>query len=176
MSEQPLPKEATTVFEEILGIPAHPLLVHGAVVFVPLLVVAAIAYAAVPFTRRYVWWAALALAVVAPGAAWAAKLSGQAFRDRLVRNGAKDPTFLADIDNHMNFGTWTAYLATILGVLTLLLVLVIAKRPVDGEVAAGGSTIVTIVSAVVIVAVAVATGYYVFRAGDTGAHIVWSGQ
>jgi hypothetical protein len=169
-------KEAPTVFEEFLGIPAHPLLVHGAVVFVPLLVLAAIAYAAVPFTRRYIWWAALALAVLGPGAAWAAKLSGQAFRDRLIRNGAKDPTFLGNIDTHMNFGTWTAYLATILGVLMLLLVLVVAKRPVDGQVAAAGSAVVSIVAAVVVIGVAVATGYYVFRTGDTGAHIVWSGQ
>jgi Predicted membrane protein (DUF2231) len=163
------------VFEEFLGIPAHPLLVHGAVVFVPLLVLAAIAYAAVPFTRRYIWWAALALAVVGPGSAWAAKLSGQAFRDRLIRHGAKDPAFLAKINEHMNFGTWCAYLATTLGVLLLLLVLVIAKRPVDGS-AQAGSAVVTIISAVVVVAVAGATGYYVFKTGDTGAHIVWSGQ
>lgn len=175
MSEQPLPKEATTVFEEFMGIPAHPLLVHGAVVFVPLLVLASIAYAAVPFTRRYIWWATLALAVVAPGAAWAARLSGLAFRDRLVRNGAKDPTFLADIDEHMNFGSWTAYLSTGLGVLMILLVLVLAKRPVDGQ-AAAGSAVVTIVSAVVVIALSAATAYYVFKAGDTGARIVWSGQ
>lgn len=159
-----------------MGIPAHPLLVHGAVVFVPLLIVAAIAYAAVPFTRRHIWWATLALAVVAPAAAWAARLSGEAFRDRLVGHGVKDPTFLADVDNHMNFGNWTAYLATVLGALTLVLVLVLAKRPVDGEVVTSGFTLITIVSAVVIVAVAVATAYYVFQAGDTGAHIVWTGQ
>ena len=164
------------MFEEFLGLPAHPLLVHGAVVFVPLLVLAAIAYAAVPFTRRYIWWAALALAVVAPVAAWAARLSGLAFRDRLIRNGAKDPAFLANIDQHMNYGTWTAYLSTALGVLTLLLVLVLVKRPVNGQVAAAGSPVVTIISAVVVIAVAAATAYYVFRTGDTGAHIVWSGQ
>ena len=159
-----------------MGIPAHPLLVHGAVVFVPLLVLASIAYAAVPFTRRYIWWATIALAVVAPAACWAARLSGLAFRDRLIRNGAKDPTFLAKIDQHMNFGTWTAYLATGLGVLTLLLVLVIAKRPVDGQASPAGSAVVTIISAVVVIALAAATAYYVYKTGDSGARIVGSGQ
>jgi predicted membrane protein DUF2231 len=167
--------EATTVFEEFMGIPAHPLLVHGAVVFVPLQVLAAIAYAAVPFTRRYIWWAVLGLAVVAPGAAWAARLSGAAFRERQVKNGASGQ-FLADIDTHMGFGNMTAYLSTLLGVLMLVLVLVLAKRPLDGQSAATGSPIVTIITAVVIVAVAALTAYYVFKAGDTGAHIVWSGQ
>ena len=170
------------MFEEFLGIPAHPLLVHAAVVFVPLQVLAAIAYAAVPFTRRYVWWAALGLAVIAPICAWAAKLSGQAFRDRLIRHGAKDPKFLGDIDTHMSFGNMTAYFATALGVLLLILVLVLAKPP-NGPAAirasggsAGGSAIVQLLAAVVVVVVAVIAGYYVFRTGDTGAHIVWSGQ
>jgi hypothetical protein len=170
------------VFEEILGIPAHPLLVHAAVVFVPLQVLAAIAYAAVPFTRRSIWWAVLGLAVLAPIAAWAAKLSGQAFRDRLIRHGAKDPKFLGDIDTHMSFGNMTAYFATGLGVLMLVLVLVLVKPPASGPAAlasTGGSAhsgVVQLASAVVVVVVAAIAGYYVFRTGDTGAHIVWSGQ
>jgi hypothetical protein len=163
------------VFEEFLGIPAHPLLVHAAVVFVPLQVLAAIGYAVAPFTRRYIWWAVLGLAVVGPAAAVAAKESGEAFRARLVRKGASG-TFLSDIDKHMTFGNLTAYLSVALGVLMLVLVLLIAKRPVDGQASGGGSKVLMIISAVVIVALAGATGYYAFRAGDSGAHIVWSGQ
>ena len=52
------------MFDEISGLPAHPLLVHAAVIFIPLQVLAGIAYAVVPFTRKYAWWTVLALAVV----------------------------------------------------------------------------------------------------------------
>ena len=41
------------MFEEFQGIPAHPLLLHAAVVFVPLLALATIAYAFVPFVRPH---------------------------------------------------------------------------------------------------------------------------
>ncbi|HEX2356851.1 MAG TPA: hypothetical protein VHI50_10380, partial [Micromonosporaceae bacterium] len=64
------------MFEEILGVPAHPLLVHAAVVFVPLLIAAALAYALVPALRGRVGWAVALLAVAAPLAAWFATLSG----------------------------------------------------------------------------------------------------
>ncbi len=62
------------------------LIVHAAVVFVPLQIAAAIVYAVVPAWRRYMTWAALALIIVGPAAAWAAKLSGEAFQQRLLRN------------------------------------------------------------------------------------------
>jgi len=42
------------VFEQLLGLPAHPLLLHATVVFVPLLALGTIAYAVVPRLRRRV--------------------------------------------------------------------------------------------------------------------------
>jgi hypothetical protein len=163
------------VFEEILGIPAHPLLVHAAVVFVPLAVAAAIAYALVPYVRRYTAWIVVALAVVAPLAATAAKLSGDAFRARLIRHGAHDPTFLGKIDAHSAFGRSTLYWSLGLGVLMLLLVFLPTLRA-GAAASAATSMAAKVVLIVVTVAVAGITGYYVFRAGDAGAHIVWSGQ
>jgi hypothetical protein len=178
------------VFEEVLGIPAHPLIVHAAVVFVPLQILAAIVYGLLPALRPRVTWAVVSLAVIGPATAWAAKLSGQAFRDRLVRHGAHDPTFLGKIDTHMGFGTWTAWLALCLGVGTLALVL-LTRRPRPSsqldtaEIAADaasvmgrgtGAKLLALILTVVIVVVAAVTGYYVFRTGDSGAHIVWQNQ
>jgi glucan phosphoethanolaminetransferase (alkaline phosphatase superfamily) len=168
------------VFEEILGIPAHPLLIHAAVVFIPLQVAAAIAYAVVPFTRRYIWWIVLALAVVAPGAAWFAKLSGTALKARLIRNGVVSNEFLPKIDQHNSFGDMTAYFSTALGVLMLLMVLVITKRPVEGErstalLPASGNIVVSVLMMVGIIVIGGFTGYYVFRTGDSGAHMIWEG-
>src|SRR5262245_28025562 len=101
------PREAASVFEEILGIPAHPLLVHATVVFVPLAAAATIAYALVPYVRRYTAWLVVGLAVIAPVSAWVTKMSGDAFRARLIRHGAHDPVFLGKINVHMGFGQKT---------------------------------------------------------------------
>jgi hypothetical protein len=168
------------VFETILGIPAHPLLIHAAVVFVPLLVAGSIIYALVPMTRRYIWWAVLGLGVVAPLAAWAAKLSGQALRARMIRRGTATPEFLPKIDQHMSYGNMTAYLTTGLGVLAIVMVLVLHARVRAAEgtgstigAAASGSALITVIFAVLTVALGAATGYYVFKTGDTGAHMVW---
>jgi uncharacterized membrane protein len=153
------------VFETVFGLPAHPLLIHAAVVFVPLLILAAVVYAFVPRLRSRVAWAVALLAVVGPLSALAAKLSGDAFRARIVRKHLGSPEGLSKIDVHRHFGTMTVWWATALGVVTLLLLLVPALR----------QRALGIGSAVVVLALSVVAGYYVYRTGDTGAHIVWSG-
>ncbi len=56
------------MFDQINGLPVHALVVHAAVVFVPLLVLGAIAYAVVPRWRPRVGWAVVLLAIAAPAA------------------------------------------------------------------------------------------------------------
>ena len=170
------------MFEEFLGIPMHPLVVHAAVVFVPLQVVAALAYALVPFVRRHVAWLVVSLAVAAPLAAWLAKLSGDAFRRRLTRNGTAGADLLRKIDQHSSYGDATLYASAVLGVLMILLVWVQvsrSRRAVAGGDSAGGSRPASMVTAAVltvaVLAMGLATGYYVFRTGDSGAHMVWTG-
>jgi uncharacterized membrane protein len=63
---------------EINGLPAHPLVVHAAVVFGPLAAVAALAYLVPPWRAR-MRWPMLALVVVATGAVVAAYLTGRNF-------------------------------------------------------------------------------------------------
>jgi len=168
------------VFEEILGIPAHPLLVHAAVVFVPLLIAAGLVYALVPFARRYIGWFAVGVSFVAPLTALSAKLSGDAFKARLVRNGTIGDN-LAKVEEHSSFGDSTLYISIILGVLVLALVFVQSRRsrPRDtdenAEPPGGGSMLLAVVLTILVVVAAGTAGYYVFRTGDTGAHIVWSG-
>jgi len=163
------------MFEEVLGIPAHPLLVHAAVVFVPLQVLFAIAYAFLPRLRPKITWAVVALTVIGPIAAWFAKLSGQAFRARLVENGLTDATFLGKIDAHQDFGDATAWATLVLSALTIILMLV--QRRATGDAAyTGGNAIVGWILKILLLGIALATGYYVFRTGDSGAHIVWEGQ
>lgn len=159
------------MFEKILGVPAHPLLVHAAVVFVPLLIAAALAYALVPALRGRVGWVAALLAVTAPFAAWFATLSGNKLQGKLIRQGA-DERILDQIVTHKGFGERTLWFSLALAAVTMLLLLLTrfgARRTALPNLGAWPDW----VFAIVIVALAVGAGYYVFKTGDTGAKAVW---
>ncbi len=68
---------------ELFGLPAHPLVVHAAVVLLPLAAVATLLCAAVPRLRRHYAPVALGLAVVAVVAVWLAQGSGEELEDRV---------------------------------------------------------------------------------------------
>jgi len=172
------------LFDEILGKPAHPLLIHAAVVFVPLLVGFALAYALVPFVRRFTWWIVIGLAVIAPFAAWFATISGNRLRTRLAAGGIS-PDVLRNIDVHRDWGDKTLWATVGLAVLSAALVaLNMLRRPAtgtgDGDAPGGtpaarstGSMVLTIVVTVALVVFAGFSAYYVFKTGDSGAHTVW---
>lgn len=165
------------MFEEIAGIPAHPLLVHAAVVFVPLQVLAAIGYALVPASRRFLGWVAIALAVAAPLAALTAKLSGDAFRDRMVERGTVSDEILASIDQHSDYGVRTVLTSAALGILLIGLVVVnaVRARRADGGQPGAGFMALAIVLTVGVLGAGGAAGYFVYQSGDSGATMVWSG-
>jgi hypothetical protein len=151
-----------------MGLPMHVLLVHAAVVFVPLLATAAVVYAVVPRLRNRVGWVAALLAVGAPVAALSAKLSGDAFRDSRAAGGAPAQS-LATIDAHGAFGTLTFWTSLALGLITGALVIVTQRGrrernlPMWIDVVLGGLAVV----------LAAVSTYYVFRTGDSGAKSVW---
>ena len=213
------------MFEQVLGLPAHPLLLHAAVVFIPLLGIGAIAYALVPFLRSHIWWAVGLLAVVGAACSFVTRESGFAFRDRLVAKGASGD-LLARIDQHGSYGNKTMLFTIALGVVTLALIAAtpgwrrgsraahrvaagrvaehrVAERrvaepalstvgvgadltgpppadtPAERPVAAGGGVGGRLLRVVLAVATVVLAGfslYYVFKTGDSGARIVWSGS
>lgn len=155
------------MFDQINGLPVHALVLHAAVVFVPLLALVAIVYAVVPRWRGRIGWAAVLLAVAAPVTTWVSKESGEALRDRLVANGMSGKPLEA-IDDHMGYGTLTLYFALGLGVLTLVMVFLTLRRT-DKPL----PRVADLGLAVIMVALALASGYYVFQTGDTGAKAVW---
>lgn len=158
------------MFDEFMGIPAHALLVHAAVVFVPLLVLAGVVYAVVPRLRSRIGWAVVLLAVVGPVAALLAKLSGEELQEVLVAKNYP-PQVLDQVAEHQDYGDLTFWSSLGLGVFTGLLVLVTSGhsrlRRLPAVVRAG--------LAGVVVAFAVLTAIYVYRTGDTGARAVWTG-
>ncbi|MBX6748512.1 MAG: hypothetical protein IRY85_02380 [Micromonosporaceae bacterium] len=160
------------MFRELFNLPAHVLIVHAAVVFVPLAALAAILYALWPRLRQHIWWAVLGLAVVAPASAWAAVLSGQELEQIWIDRVGPDPqgpslALLHEIDNHQALANVTVYLTTALGVVMLAAVLWAMPGPLSKINPA--SPVVRVVVAVISVGLALATLYYVIRTGDAGA-------
>ncbi len=155
------------MFDQVNGLPMHVLVVHAAVVFVPLLALSAVLYALVPRLRDRLGWVAALLAVGAPAVALVAMLSGSAFYDRKYGDVPEDA--LANVQQHASFGTRTFWFTLGLGVATGLLLLLTGRRgralPKPVEV---GLT-------VVVIALAAVAGWYVFQTGDSGATSVHGG-
>jgi uncharacterized membrane protein len=155
------------VFDQIKGLPVHALVNHAAVVFIPLLAVAAIVYALVPRWRSRIGWAALLLAIVAPVCAFVTRESGLKLYERVKARGIS-PAGRRILDSHMNFGTLTMWFTIALGAVTLVMVLATLRRPGNRLARAADVGL-----AVIMVALAAITGYYVYRTGDSGATAVW---
>lgn len=156
------------MFDQFNGMPVHVLLVHAAVVFVPLLALAAVVYALVPRVRAQIGWAAALLAIGAPVATFLAKESGEKFRDRLIADGMKGPALEA-VNSHQGYGDLTFLFALGLGVVTGLMVLLTTRPP-------GGRPLPRVADlglALVVLVLAAISGYFVFRTGDSGAQAVW---
>ena len=155
------------MFDQINGLPVHALVLHAAVVFVPLLALVAIVYAVAPRWRSKVGWAAVLLAIAAPVTTWVTTESGEELRARLVESGLKGEP-LAAIDDHMGYGDLTLYFSLALGVVTLVMVFLTLRRA-DRPLPAAASVALS----VIMVALAAVSGYYVFKTGDSGAQAVW---
>ena len=180
------------MFDQINGLPVHVLVLHAAVIFVPLLALGALVYAVVPRWRSKIGWAVALLAVIAPLSTLVAKLSGTQLYNRLIDQGLSGRG-KEILDDHMSVGTTTWWLSLALGLVTLVMVgLTVRSRTPDRTMVSaggGGATlaadsaaetrtagvprIVEIVLAIAMVVLAALAGYYVFRTGDAGATAVW---
>ncbi|MEV4636132.1 DUF2231 domain-containing protein [Actinoplanes sp. NPDC049548] len=155
------------MFDQINGMPVHALVLHAAVVFVPLLAVVAVVYAVVPRWRPKIGWAAVLLALAAPASAFVAMESGEKLYDRLVASGMTGPP-LEKLDAHSGFGRFTFFAALALGLVTLIMAF-LTLRPTAKPLPRAADVLLI----VVVLALAAVSGYYVFRTGDSGAQAVW---
>lgn len=154
------------MFDKFMGLPMHPLLVHAVAVFVPLLVLAALAYAFIPPLRARVGWVAVLLAVAAPVSAFVTMKSGEALERRLIAKGYP-PEGLRRISEHAEYGELTFWCSLGLALVTILLV-AIGRRQGGGLL-----FVLKLLLSVAIVGLSAAASVYVFLAGDTGARMLW---
>jgi hypothetical protein len=152
--------------ETVFGLPLHPLVVHGAAALVPIASLLAIIVAVNPDRRSR--WGLLTwlLATAALGAAFAARLSGENFKESTF---SQSPT--ADLIQHADYGLAAVWfvLALWLAVSSLLLLDVDRKRR-DGF---GSPVLPAIVSVITIVTAMAATGQVMLTVW-TGAEAHWS--
>ena len=145
------------MFDQINGLPVHALVLHAAVIFVPLLAAGAIVYAIIPRFRPRLGWAVALLAIAAPVTTLVARLSAQGLK-------GKGAEILSD---HMGFGDMTFWFSLALGVISLIMVFATGRKTSSLPKAAD------IGLAVVMIALAAVSGYYVYKTGDSGATAVW---
>jgi hypothetical protein len=148
--------------EELFGLPAHPLVVHAAVVLLPLAAVATLVCAAVPRARRAYAPVALGLALVATLAVGLAQGSGEELEDQV------DETEL--VEEHTEQGErvlpWAIAVTVAAAAVTAIPVLARRRRSVPAR------TVTAVVVAVSLVAGAGAT-WTVVEVGHSGAKATW---
>jgi hypothetical protein len=171
--------------KEIGGLPVHPLVVHGAVILVPLAALVAVLFL-VPRFRAALRWPMVLLAAAALASAYAAVLSGRNFKETQVPEGAED-TELADVVNrHQHLGNQLLYIVIAFTIVAWIAAYVL--RPIgetgpfpregDDDVGEDGVTRLDVavrgVVAVLVIVGAVAVGVQTYRTGEQGAKAVWN--
>lgn len=156
---------------ELFGLPAHVLIVHAAVVLVPLAVLLAGSFALVPRWRYLTRWPAVVAALIAAGAAWAARISGQSFLD----SRPELAPLVAAHESRAHVLSWL-----VLAFLALVAVGAWGLGGASGLASGRGSRETAVrwlelVLPAAIAVVGVVTLVWVVLTGDAGARAVWGG-
>jgi hypothetical protein len=157
------------VFDNIGSLPLHPLVVHAAVIGVPLAALMAFLFA-FPRTREWARWPLAITVVGATAVTFVARQSGLAFEAALGITPGNPVGNL--ILRHSMLANQLFYIMIGFSVIGLLNVFLVSKRAADG--AAKQSAILRIGLPILLVAAAVVALAWIVRVGDLGARAVWN--
>lgn len=147
---------------EILGLPLHPLIIHAAVVLVPLAAIGGIAVSLLGWARRRYASLVMVGAFGAAGSVAAAQLSGQSFY-------ASMPQHSPALEAHASIGGQLLLWVILLFAGTI--VVFVAQRMIDQD--KPNARIALIIGAVITVAMAIVSVVQVVRIGHAGSVAVW---
>lgn len=147
------------MFDTILGLPVHALVVHAVVVLVPLSAVGVVVCALSARWCERLSTALVVVLTVAVGSAFVAKVSGEELQSRLPAN--------PDIQRHADLGAMTPW------VVLAFWIVVVAWLAVDRS--RGRDAGITKTLMVLAVVAAVAASAQVVLTGHAGSSAVWSG-
>ena len=154
---------------EIAGLPLHPLVVHGAVVLIPLTAVLAIGFAVLPRWRWLLRWPTALASLVSIALGFLATTSGEALEEA-------QPELAALVHQHAERGELLANLTVVLAVVVVVAAFVL---PGPSGLASGrGEVSRRLVLAdkvlpVLLVLAALVVLVQVVLTGDSGARAVW---
>ncbi len=141
----------------LAGLPLHPLLVHGAVVLVPLVAICALVMSYLPsFSRRH-GKIILGLAIIAQISVFLAKISGEAFEDILNKN----------VEKHAELGEIAPF------VTIPMVVLIYLRWRMDRSGSTFGSVLIRRLTSAALVVASLTSIVFIFLVGHSGAESVW---
>jgi hypothetical protein len=141
----------------LVGLPLHPLLVHGAVVLVPLVAIGALVMSYLPsFSRRH-GKIILGLAIIAQISVFLAKISGEAFEDILNKS----------VEKHAELGEIAPF------VTIPMVVLIYLRWRMDRSGSTFGSVLIRRLTSVALVVASLTSIVFIFLVGHSGAESVW---
>jgi len=147
---------------ELFGIPAHPLIVHAAVVLLPLAAIGTVVCAAVPRARRPYAPIAFAVALIATFAVYLAEGSGEELEERVDKSElVEEHTEMAD-----QVLPWAIALTVVSGGVALIPVLERRRPNLSGRT-------ITAVAVVASLVVGVGATWTVVEVGHSGAKATW---
>ena len=161
------------MFDQIGNMPLHPLVLHAAVVGIPLAVLLAFLFA-VPRTRGWARWAFGLTVLGATAATFVTRQSGQALQRKL--NLQPGTSAAADlIQKHSQLAGqlfWIMIIFSIVGVANVLLVS--RGSSAAGTTPSAGRRLLDVILLVLLVVIAVMAMIWVIRVGDLGSRAVWN--
>jgi uncharacterized membrane protein len=154
---------------EIAGLPLHPLVVHAAVVLIPLTALLAIAFAVLPRWRWLTRWPTVVGSLVCIGVAFLATTSGESLEQQRSLGRL--------VHEHQDHGEVLANLTILLAVVVVVAALLL---PGPSGLASGRGAMARRVAyadkvlPVLLVGVALVVLVEVVLTGDSGARAVWA--
>jgi hypothetical protein len=158
------------MFDTITDLPVHALIVHAAVVFLPLSVLVALAFALVPAWRWALRWPLLAGAVISLGVAFVARQSGRwLYADRYGDSAT------GEVVTHSDRGHLLFWFVLVFFVIAVAAVFMLGGRTriAGGKDREGVAKPLQLVVVVLLVIASVGTGYQTVMTGDAGSRSVW---
>jgi tellurite resistance protein TehA-like permease len=147
---------------DLFGIPAHPLVVHAAVVLLPLGAIATVIVAALPKARRYYAPIAFGLVLIGTIAVFLAQQSGESLEDRVTETEL--------VEEHTEQGETVLPWAI---AVTAVAAAVAVAQPLRRRYTQLSATAVTAVLLAAAVATASGATWTVIEVGHSGAKATW---
>lgn len=160
------------MFDAIGNMPLHPLILHAAVIGIPLAFLLAVLFA-VPRTRSWARWPLGLTAVGAMAATVVSRASGEALAGVVVQ---PDTPIAPLIARHSQLAGQLVIIMAVFTVLALVCVFVVAGRSGGAGRSrwAAERSLIGVLLPVLLVLVGALAAFWVFRVGDIGSRAVWN--